>query len=85
MKKETLELSDFDNCLKLFSQPFPQILERCASNLHTLRHTQGPMQHLELLTVLFDLAGAECVKEVTKIECVHKDLNSALTNVILPK
>lgn len=43
------------------------------------------MQHLELLTLLFDLAGAECLKEVTKVQCTKKDADPVLTNVILPK
>ncbi|AAX58065.1 ORF30 [Ovine gammaherpesvirus 2] len=83
MKSELTE-EDFTACLSFFNRPFPQIIDTSAANLRTLRDTKGPLQQLDLVTQLFDLAGAECVQEVAKVPCPNRE-RPTLTNVILPK
>ncbi|AIB03183.1 ORF30 [Bovine gammaherpesvirus 6] len=65
--RERLTEADFEACLKFFNRPFPEAIAACASNLAGLRKTEGHTQHLELVALILDLTGTECVQEIVKL------------------
>ncbi|AAO12332.1 hypothetical protein KM546_gp26 [Porcine lymphotropic herpesvirus 3] len=64
---EDIGQQDLDQCMKFFNRPIPDVVSETANSFSYLRTVDSQIQKLDLLCLIFDLIGTECVQEITKL------------------
>ncbi|AAM22128.1 unknown [Suid gammaherpesvirus 3] len=78
--KGQLSQNDIDECLKFFNRSFHEIITDCASSFSSLRIASSQTQKVDLLCLILDLFGAECVQEITKLTNEQEPLKDQYTS-----
>ncbi|AAO12370.1 unknown [Porcine lymphotropic herpesvirus 2] len=78
--KSQLSQNDIDECLKFFNRPFQEIVTDCASSFSSLRIASSHTQKVDVLCLILDLFGTECVQEITKLTNEHEHLEPQHTS-----
>lgn len=66
---------DIIECQRYFSSDFLELVSRAGAALRDIDHTDTLIQKIELVALLFDLVGTECVQKINSTDATSTYVN----------